>query len=254
MPGKRISKPPFLPSEEVKLGTLITNIKEPRLGAYECPWPLGQIEDFSTRPVSNMYAITQPTRATGLAASFSRLFKPLMSGSANNDDTPLRGGKIYTLKTPNDHFDNLRRHDGVRKWLQQRIGKRLDVYLVAGLATVEGSSSSSSLDRDDAYPAQGERICAMRVMKLVFKPFNPKAIASARLEKNGSWEMFSGSKALQTQASEWVEAFSDEEDSSIGGQTCANVGDDGHEGHLVPRVTISLTAHSLCSKASWIYN
>ncbi|KAE8168383.1 hypothetical protein BDV40DRAFT_310259 [Aspergillus tamarii] len=230
MPRKRVSRTSFLSSEEVNLGSLITNINEPELGARGCPWPLGRIEDFAVRSVPDMCAATQPTKEKGLSASFTRLFKIPIGGCADSDNMRPRGGKIYTLKTPRELFQNLSADKSVKKWLQQQIGEKSDVYLVEGLATLEGNSSSSCMDSDESYPAQGELICAMRLLKLVFKPFRTKTIESARLEKNSSWEVFSDSKALHTQAAEWVEVSSDGEESCPEDQDNEAMEDNGHDG------------------------
>ncbi|KAE8141511.1 hypothetical protein BDV38DRAFT_296192 [Aspergillus pseudotamarii] len=230
MPSRRISRTPFLSSEEVNLGSLITNLNQPELGARGCPWPLGRIEDFAVRSVPDMCAATQPTKETGLCASFTRLFKFPIGSCADSDNMRPRGGKIYTLKKPRELFHDLSTDKGVKKWLQQQIGDKLDMYLVEGLATLEGNPSSSCMDSEESYPAQGELVCAMRLMKLVFNPFRTKTIESARLEKNSSWEVFSDSKALHTQAAEWAEVSSDGKESSPGDQDNQVTEDNDHGG------------------------
>ncbi|KAE8423774.1 hypothetical protein BDV36DRAFT_303173 [Aspergillus pseudocaelatus] len=251
MPSKRISRTSFLSSEEVNLGSLITNMNQPELGARGCPWPLGRIEDFAVRSVPDMCAATQPTKETGLSASFSRLFKISIGGCADSDNMLPRGGKIYTLKKPRELFHNLSTDKGVKKWLQQQIGEKLDVYLVEGLATLEGNSSSSCMNSEESYPAQGELICAMRLMKLVSKPFRTKTIESARLEKNSSWEVFSDSKALHTQAAEWVKVSSDGEESSPGDQDNQAMEDNAHGGMFTFDEDIREQPRSRRDEVSW---
>ncbi|KAE8341570.1 hypothetical protein BDV24DRAFT_163408 [Aspergillus arachidicola] len=250
MPSKRISRRPFISSEEVTVGSLITNINEPEKGAHGCPWPLGQIEDFAVRSVPDMCAATQPTKDTGLSASFTRLFKTPGRGCPDSDDMRPRGGKIYTLKTPRELFRNLSTDKGVKKWLQQQIDEKSDVYLVEGLATLEGNSTSSCMDSEDSYPAQGELICAMRVLKLVFKPFRTKTLESGRLEKNSSWEVFSDCKLLHSQAAEWVEV-SDGEESSLGDRDRRAMGDNGHGGMFAFDEDLRERPRSRREEVSW---
>ncbi|GAB1198550.1 hypothetical protein APSETT444_007876 [Aspergillus pseudonomiae] len=230
MPAKRIPRAPFVSSAEVTVGSLITSIREPKLGAQGCPWPLGRIEDYAVRSVPDMYAVTQPTKEPGLSASVSRLFKKPSDSSVGSNDMPPTGGKIYTLKNPRELFHNLKGEKGVRKWLQQRIADKVDVYLLEGLATLEGSSSVCYMNSENSYPAQGELICAIRVLKVVFKPFRTKSIEYARLEKDSSWVVFSDGKPLHPPAAEWVEVSSNGKASSLGDRNHQAVGNNGHAG------------------------
>ncbi|OGM49645.1 hypothetical protein ABOM_001859 [Aspergillus bombycis] len=228
MPAKRMLRAPFVSSHEATLGSLITSIKEPKLGAQVCPWPLGKIEDYAVRSVPDMYAVTQPAKEPGLSASISRLFKT--GGSAGSNDMPPTGGKIYTLKKPRELFHNLSGEKVVRKWLQHRIAEKVDVYMLEGLATLEGCSSVCYMNSENSYPAQGELICAIRVLKVVFKPFRTKSIDYARLEKDSTWVVFSDGKPLRPPAAEWVEVSSDGKQSSLGDQNQQAVGENGHGG------------------------
>ncbi|KAE8354411.1 hypothetical protein BDV28DRAFT_147142 [Aspergillus coremiiformis] len=215
MPPKPVFKTPFLSSEEIKLGNLIANIKEPELDAQECPWPLHKNKDYTVKRIHDMCAVahTKERRLTALVSRLSKTPEPPASGS--NDEGPSRGGKIYTLRTPNEYFHNLRKDQGARKWLQEQIEARaLEVYLVAGLATLSQApptrGCASNATCEWKYPAWGEQIYAIRVMKVVFKfyqtnLFQTKSVGTAQLEKRSSWKVCSDTTTPFVQPSGWGE-------------------------------------------------
>ncbi|PLB48630.1 hypothetical protein P170DRAFT_436443 [Aspergillus steynii IBT 23096] len=246
MRSQYIFKAPFLSSDEIKLGNLIPNIRDPELDAQECPWPIALNEDYTVKLIDNFHAFFRSERNVQLSGFLSRLVN--VSGqrtTANNDELSSARGNIHTLKKPNAFFQKLCKDQDVRVWLQEQIEDGLDVHFVVGFVTLlnaraaDGTSSSNAFKGQGSIPvtevlaggvpndlldvrlaggyssaeangrsylAPGEQIFGLRVKKLVFKFFRSRSVATAKLEKNTSWELVSGNRAASQQGSEWVQA------------------------------------------------
>ncbi|KAF5857854.1 hypothetical protein ETB97_005198 [Aspergillus alliaceus] len=247
MRDQYIFRAPFLSSQEIKLGNLIPNIKDPELDAQECPWPLVLNEDFTIKPIANFHSFFRSEKDVRLAGFLTSLLKA--SGqhqSANSDEFASTWGNIHTLKQPNLFFKSLCKDQGVRQWLQEQIEDGMDVHLVVGFVTFLDARSAGSSGSKDAFQGQGvipvtqalssgfpsdaldvklrggyqadslggrsycapgEQIFALRVKKLAFKFYRSKNVANAKLEKDTSWEMVSYNRAATGNESEWVVAY-----------------------------------------------
>jgi hypothetical protein len=251
MPGQFVFSAPFLSSEEVKLGNLIPNIKDPELDSQECPWPLVLNQDYTIKPISDFYSFFKAEKDVKLSAFFTKLLQASGEKESANHSKLLSGhGNIHTLKQPKSFFRSLCRDPKTRKWLQEQIEEGMDVHLVVGFVTFidarasDGASAGRSIKGQGVVPvteaatgapgneldvkfageyrvsevggrgylAPGEQIFGLRLKALRFKLFFPKSVSRAGLQKDTSWEMVSDlNRAASSEEAQWVEAFLDDD-------------------------------------------
>ncbi|KAF7116145.1 hypothetical protein CNMCM5793_004165 [Aspergillus hiratsukae] len=247
MRDQYIFRAPFLSSQEIKLGNLIPNIKDPELDAQECPWSLILNKDFTIKTIANFHSFFRAEKDVRLAGFLTSLLKASgLHKTANSDEFASARGNIHTLKQPNLFFKSLCQDQGVRKWLQEQIEDGMDVHVVVGFVTFLDAKSAGTSGTTDAFQGQGvipvtqalssgfpsdaldiklaggyqakslagrsyfapgEQIFALRIKKLAFKFYRSKNVANAKLEKDTSWEMISDNRAATGNESEWVEAY-----------------------------------------------
>ncbi|KAL5001351.1 hypothetical protein BDV10DRAFT_199226 [Aspergillus recurvatus] len=266
MPGQFIFSAPFLSSEEIKLGNLIPNIKDPELDSQECPWPLVLNQDYTIKPISDFYSFFQADKDVRLSAFFTKLLRASGHDESTNHSELLSGhGNIHTLKQPKSFFHNLCRDPTTRKWLQEQIEEGMDVHLVVGFVTFidarasDGASAGHGVQGQGAVPvteaatgapggeldvkfagkyevsevggrrylAPGEQIFGLRLKALRFRFFFPKSVSRAGLQKDTSWEMVSNlNRAASSEEAQWVEALLDDDDTGEPEEDGLPFGDD----------------------------
>ncbi|EHK97467.1 hypothetical protein M7I_6774 [Glarea lozoyensis 74030] len=218
----------FFAKEEIQLGNLIPNVKQPDLNNLRSPLP---IRDITVKEVEDL-------------TTFSR-------SESSNDDLVARQGRMYTLNQPKAVFKELCKNRAVRVWLEEQIEERNQVYFVIGVDTLfeartsggeevasqqaanitvpvaealgvpAGGAMDVGLNAEHAhshgthlgYQALGENIYAIRLQKVKFSIWETD-VDSAKLQRGECWYSVPDNRSADVGEGEYfgAELVSDVED------------------------------------------
>lgn len=238
----------FFSEDDVKLASLIPNIKDMELDSMESVLPL-KSSDYTVKQEDDIIAIFQAERDSQFQALLSKALSWTSERSSQAGlELVSRSGRIYTLRKPSTWFRQLCENPEVREWLQEQIEDGNDVHFVVGLYTLfdasaaegmalasthagnisvpvgeisgfpaqgsmdVGLSTSFKKERSSVYrfTAPGEQIFATRLKRVVFRFWKPHDLENIRLEKTSRWKMSSDNRGVEGDYSEVVEASLDD--------------------------------------------
>ncbi|PGH26500.1 hypothetical protein AJ80_01814 [Polytolypa hystricis UAMH7299] len=238
MPSHLVLPSRFLCREDVQLACLVPNIKEPELDAFESPVPL-RPTDFTVNTIEDYHAFLQSRTDSRARAMLTRLARLTSETINSTDvQVAAQSARIYTLRKPAQLFGTLCKESNVREWLKEQVEDDMDVYFVIGLDTLIDSSNAEGAQlksRQSAqvavpigeivgatpmgdyldvgleggrgknqetsyrYLAPGERICTLRLKKVIFRFWQPRDAANASLSKNSVWRTVSSNRGASEQ-------------------------------------------------------
>ncbi|EPE24161.1 hypothetical protein GLAREA_08011 [Glarea lozoyensis ATCC 20868] len=239
----------FFAKEEIQLGNLIPNVKQPDLNNLRSPLP---IRDITVKEVEDLVRSSHANSSIGLGAFLTTLVQTTFSRSeSSNDDLVARQGRMYTLNQPKAVFKELCKNRAVRVWLEEQIEERNQVYFVIGVDTLfeartsggeevasqqaanitvpvaealgvpAGGAMDVGLNAEHAhshgthlgYQALGENIYAIRLQKVKFSIWETD-VDSAKLQRGECWYSVPDNRSADVGEGEYfgAELVSDVED------------------------------------------
>jgi len=253
MTDRSIFSTRFFAIDEIRLGNLIPNIRQPDLNNFQSSVPLKD-DVFTVKEVEDCLESSKSKGSYGLGLFLTPLFTQSFNHSHSEDASLVaRRGRMYTLNQATATFRELCGDDKAKRWLEEQIAEANDVYFVIGLDTLfeaekhggrEDTADSSgqlaitiseaagiplggatnvgsTAERGQssgtrwAFRAPGENIYGVRMQKVVFD-FWKKTVESAKLGRGEYWYTVSESRGGE-QEGEFVQAFLGSDENELDG-------------------------------------
>ncbi|KAL3465420.1 hypothetical protein BJX64DRAFT_252393 [Aspergillus heterothallicus] len=243
----------FFSQEDVRLASLIPNIKDIELDALDSVLPL-QHHSFTVKEVDNFAGFFEDKADN----AFQTLLSQVASWASKRTkqasvSLTAHKGRIYTLRKPTLWFRQLCEQAQVRTWLQEQIedGNQC-VYFVVGLHTLFDAATSEGLAHESehrggvAVPVSnvplegtgqialsashersrngfrscivpGEQIFALRLKKVILRTWRTQDVNNVRLSQHSHWMMASDNRSSGWKGTELLEAFLEEDSEKVTG-------------------------------------
>lgn len=215
----------LLSVDSVRLGRLVLNAKDPRQDFIDPPGPELDDTKFSQNSRSDFKETHKFSKASKLrpylGGAFSISYERQRTGVAT---LSAKQATIHDLNNSGAWFEEACSHDATRKFLQNAIDNRNNVYLVVGFRTVHDgmlvkgvtwkkgkeaggevpmvlggigtiiavpgatATRDTGKDRELAFQAPGEQIFAIIYRKVTFKWLSSRTIGNMSLEPKNRWK------------------------------------------------------------------
>jgi hypothetical protein len=127
----------YLSREEVTLGRLVLNLREP--GQDFCPSVRVSLQksDVSEAPFGGIELFLQKERSVGLLASFTKLLSfNAASTSKSAEHVTSTLATTYKILNSGQFFERIMDDGATQRWLENYVYKKRTAYMVVGLITV----------------------------------------------------------------------------------------------------------------------
>jgi hypothetical protein len=239
--------------DEIKLGSLIANIKQPNKDAHNPPRPLHKESDFTFRDEKGFNYICSLDMKFSIRAQLTRLLTfPKRHSMEDNLHLHSKKGRVYELTRPQNLFHEFCGDASVRRWLINCVEGGGEPYLITGLRTftnvklVDESELEKALSVSFKWPKStvaemvdgvrvldswgvvsappsnrgeepsdftSERIYGISVRKICFKWFSQGELNDEMTSKSNIW---SYAKAKRPEIEHFVEVNLGDEDTDPG--------------------------------------
>jgi hypothetical protein len=138
----------LIPVDELPLGTLISNLKNPLQDSCRPPGIAIPKDGIINIPITHVQEILERTKGTNFHLSLTRLL------SINSERSKTTSVSVstpeawsYTLLNPRTHFRQVCANRDTRKYMEECVEDGYTVYMIVAITTVKDANVTGSTDK-----------------------------------------------------------------------------------------------------------
>jgi hypothetical protein len=231
MPARAVFTTVPFTLQQVQLGSLVSNVRQPHQDALHCPRPLERNRDWFERDQVNYEGHLHTRFVSRFRACLTQLFAVWRSHT-RTDGLQLSAikGNVYELSAPETLFEGLCGVKAVRAYLERNIEKGRDTYFIIDATALKEDQDSSHMGgqahipvaaltgapipppldqaadlemsteqeketaKEEAWTTPGERIFAICYRRVGYKWYESSNVDKGVLESTNRWRIVTDNK------------------------------------------------------------